>query len=607
MTKTGKSNNNLPVANITNRRVSSYTWTNTAAYDMTLKKDHNLSFLIGAEIHDSQYKEEYMQNRYFGRDVTAQEAWNNMALGNAYQATSTLSTSDRMASFFGQASYNYKHRYLLSVTMRADGSTYFKPGNQWGYFPSVSGGWVISQEKFMKDIKWINNLKLRAAIGLSGNNRIGADLWRYLYSINATGGPGFGESTKDGEKYYSVGKTLANPDIKWETTLTRNLALDISLFDSRLTITPEVYWNKTSDLLYSSPIPYTTGYEVQTQNIGEVSNKGWELTINGDILRGKDYVLSANFTLGHNKMIVEKLNGTDDVIYTNSSQWASSTGSTTGDYRLKVGEELGQMWGFVYDGLYSFDEFTFDSNQNFLAVPNPGTVNIDGVMNSSNSGNATLPGKVKFKDLNGDGIIDDNDKTVIGNTNPKYQGGFGLSGQWKDFDFTANFTYMLDFDVYNATAFALSSAGTTSNTTFTNVLSEFKDGWTYTRPTDFENLYKNYYDDGATEEYMALNANRSLWNPADINNNVLFSYFVEDGSFLRCSDITIGYTFPTKWIKKAGLSKLRLYVSTSNLFIITKYKGYDPEVDIQTGLSPNMDYNRYPRSRNFIFGANINF
>jgi hypothetical protein len=232
---------------------------------------------------------------------------------------------------------------------------------------------------------------------------------------------------------------------------------------------------------------------------------------------------------------------------------------------------------------------------------------MDGVMNSSNSGNATLPGKVKFKDLNGDGIIDDNDKTVIGNTNPKYQGGFGLSGQWKDFDFTANFTYMLDFDVYNATAFALSSAGTTSNTTFTNVLSEFKDGWTYTRPTDFENLYKNYYDDGATEEYMALNANRSLWNPADINNNVLFSYFVEDGSFLRCSDITIGYTFPTKWIKKAGLSKLRLYVSTSNLFIITKYKGYDPEVDIQTGLSPNMDYNRYPRSRNFIFGANINF
>ena len=609
MTKTGQSNNNLPVANITNRRAQSYTWTNTAAYDLTIKDNHNLSFLLGQEIHDSQYKQDYMQNRYFGRDISAQEAWNNMTLGNAYQSTSALSTSDRMASFFGQASYNYMHKYLLSVTMRADGSTYFAPGNQWGYFPSVSAGWVISQEKFMKNVKWVNNLKLRFAIGLSGNNRIGADRWRYLYAINATGGPGFGESTTDGEKFYasSDSKVLPNPDIKWETTLTRNLAMDISLFDSRLTITPEIYWNRTYDLLYDSPIPFTTGFETQTQNIGEVSNKGWELTVNGDILRGKDYVLSANFTLGHNKMIVEKLNGTVNILYNTSGQWSSSTGSTTGDYQLKVGQELGQFWGFVYDGLYRFDEFEFDSNQNFLAVPKEGTVSMDNVMNASNSGNATLPGKIKFKDLNGDGIIDDNDKTVIGNTNPAFQGGFGLSGQWKNFDFTANFTYMVDFDLYNATAFALSSAGTTSNTTFTNVLSDFKDGWTYTRPTDYENLYKNYYDDGATDEYMQLNANRTLWNPADINNNALFSYFVEDGSFLRCSDITLGYTFPSKLTKKAGLSKVRLYLSTSNLFIITNYSGYDPEVDIQTGLAPNMDYNRYPRSRNFVFGANINF
>ena len=609
MTKTGQSNNNLPVANITNRRAQSYTWTNTAAYDLTIKDNHNLSFLLGQEIHDSQYKQDYMQNRYFGRDISAQEAWNNMTLGNAYQSTSALSTSDRMASFFGQASYNYMHKYLLSVTMRADGSTYFAPGNQWGYFPSVSAGWVISQEKFMKNVKWVNNLKLRFAIGLSGNNRIGADRWRYLYAINATGGPGFGESTTDGEKFYasSDSKVLPNSDIKWETTLTRNLAMDISLFDSRLTITPEIYWNRTYDLLYDSPIPFTTGFETQTQNIGEVSNKGWELTVNGDILRGKDYVLSANFTLGHNKMIVEKLNGTVNILYNTSGQWSSSTGSTTGDYQLKVGQELGQFWGFVYDGLYRFDEFEFDSNQNFLAVPKEGTVSMDNVMNTSNSGNATLPGKIKFKDLNGDGIIDDNDKTVIGNTNPAFQGGFGLSGQWKNFDFTANFTYMVDFDLYNATAFALSSAGTTSNTTFTNVLSDFKDGWTYTRPTDYENLYKNYYDDGATDEYMQLNANRTLWNPADINNNALFSYFVEDGSFLRCSDITLGYTFPSKLTKKAGLSKVRLYLSTSNLFIITNYSGYDPEVDIQTGLAPNMDYNRYPRSRNFVFGANINF
>ncbi len=611
MTKEGQANQSEGVAAITNRKTESYTWTNTAAYDMTIKDDHNLSFLIGQEIHNSQATQEYMRNRYFGRDINSRAAWANMTLGQAWNATSTISTADRLASFFGQASYNYKHRYLLSLTMRADGSSKFAPGHQWGYFPSVSGGWVVSEEPFMKDISWITQFKIRAAIGLSGNNRIGDDLWRYLYSINANGGPGFGESAQYGDQYYSVGNTLANEAIKWETTLTRNLAADISLFDGRLTITPEIYWNNTRDLLYKSPLANNTGYTDQTQNIGEVSNKGWELTLNGDILRGKDYVLSANLTFGHNKMVVEKLNNTDVAIWQQNSRWKSSFN----DYCLRVGDEVGLIYGFVYDGLYGFDEFDFDPNQNFLAVPKEGTINMDGVYNDSNSGVATLPGKIKFKDLNGDGVItgsDDpnvsDDRTVIGNTNPKYVGGFGLSGQWKNFDFAANFTYMLDFDINNATAYALSSvSGSSKNTQYTNVLTDFKDGWRYTSDTDYENLYKNYYDDGATDAYIAMNTGKSLWNPEDVRNNVTHSYFIEDGSFLRCSDVTLGYTFPTKLIKKIGLSKLRLYLSASNLFIITGYSGFDPEVDIQTGLTPGMDYNRYPRSRSFTFGANINF
>ena len=610
MTKNGQANNNLGVAAITDSRSTSYTWTNTAAYDFTVADDHNLSFLLGQEIHDSQYKQEYMRNRYFGRDIDAASAWANMTLGSAWNAESTLSTADRMASFFGQAAYNYMHKYLLSVTMRADGSSKFAPGHQWGYFPSVSAGWVVSQEKFLKDVDWITQLKVRFAIGLSGNNRIGDDLWRYLYTINATGGPGFGESTALGEPYYSVGNTLPNEAIKWETTLTRNLALDISLFNGRLTLTPEIYWNNTRDLLYSSPLPTTSGYTQQTQNIGEVSNKGYELTLNADLLRGKDYVLSANLTFGHNKMVVEKLNNTDNILWNQNSRWKSSYN----DYCLKVGDEVGLIYGFVYDGLYSPDEFDFDPNQNFLAVPKAGTV-INNVFDDSNSGVATLPGKIKFKDLNGDGQItasDDpnitDDRKVIGNTNPKYQGGFGLSGQWKDFDFACNFTYMLDFDINNATAYALSSvSGAKGSTSFTNVLSKFTNGWRYTRDSDYENVYKNYYDDGATDEYIAMNAGKTLWNPSDVTNNVTHSYFIEDGSFLRLSDVTIGYTLPAKVVKKIGLSKARFYLSASNLFIITDYSGYDPEVDIQTGLTPGMDYNRYPRSRQFVFGTNITF
>lgn len=240
LTDMGQSNNNQPVAQLTNNKRFNYVWTNTAAYSFTSKQAHNWSFLLGQEIYHSQTSSNGILNRYFPRAFTAREAWNNMGFGTPYQSPSSLSTADRTASFFGQANYNYKHRYLLSATFRADGSTKFAPGNQWGYFPSISGAWVVSEEPFMKDIKWINQLKIRAAFGLSGNNRINNDMWRVLYAINSTGGPGFGEVTQFGEQYYgnNGGAQFANKDIKWETTITRNLAADIQLFNGRVTITP---------------------------------------------------------------------------------------------------------------------------------------------------------------------------------------------------------------------------------------------------------------------------------------------------------------------------------------------------------------------------------
>jgi len=613
-----------PVAFQTNRRTESYTWTNTAAYETSFKDVHNWSFLLGQEIHHSQYKEDKQTAHLFATDVDAETALNNMALGEPYaeDTYTLLSTANRMASFFGQVSYNYDHRYLLSATFRADGSTKFAPGNQWGYFPSISGAWVVSQEPFMKDITWIDNLKIRAAYGLAGNNNISDDMWRYLYTMNNSGGPGFGETSTNGELYYGIPSRYPNKDIKWETTVTRNLAADISILGGRLNITPEIYWNTTRDLLYESTVPSVSGYTKQMQNIGKVANNGWELTINGDILRGKDYVLSGNFTLGHNKMTIKKLNATDNILYQYSGRWSSSEQQ---DYMLQVGGELGLLYGYVYDGLYTFDEFTYPETDTYTATPKgQGIVNgiqiggtvVDGydgnsgagVFSSSNSGNSTMPGKIRLKDLNGDGMIDENDKTVIGNTNPRWQGGFGLSGQWKDFDFTMNFTYMIDFDVYNATSYALSSS-TSKQYEFHNVLNKFagENRWRYTDPVDGNIWYRNYWLDNTVETYRALNANAKYWNPADIVNNVMCSYFVEDGSFIRCSDITVGYTLPSKLTSKFGVSKLRAYLSASNLFILTSYSGYDPEVDVQSGLTPSMDYNRYPRSRQFSFGVNVTF
>lgn len=628
-------NQSRPVALLSKRNSESYTWTNTASYDLTLQDKHNLSFLLGQEIYHSQYKENQQGAHLFDQNIDAETALNNMALGQPYaeQTYTKRSTANRTASFFGQVSYNYQHKYLISGTFRADGSTKFAPGNQWGYFPSISGAWVINKEKFLKDVKWIDQLKLRAAFGLAGNNNIADDLWRYLYTTNATGGPAFGEATVGGELYYGAPGKYPNKDIKWETTITRNLAMDISLFGGRLSITPEIYWNTTRDLLYNSTIPGVSGYQKQMQNIGKVANNGWELTVNGDIVRGKDYVVSGNFTLGHNKMTIKKLNASDGntPLYNTAGKWKSSIEN---DYVMQVGGELGLFYGFVYDGLYNWDEFTYPETASFIATPNNkatlngmligGTVTDgyegntgNGIFSESNSGYSTLPGKIKLKDLNGDGQIDQKDMTVIGNTNPKWQGGFGLSGQWKSFDFTANFTYMLDFDVYNATAFAMSSSSS-KEINFFNVDSKFADKrWRYTAPEGFvdndghnitgETLYKNGYINGALGLYKNLNANASLWNPADVVNNVMFSYFVEDGSFLRCTDVTVGYTLPNLITKKFGIEKVRAYVSASNLFILTSYSGYDPEVDVQSGLTPSMDYNRYPRSRTFSFGLNVTF
>lgn len=261
LTSEGQKNDSQPVANIQKDYTFKYIWTNTASYGFTLKNVHNISLLLGQEIYHSQNTKNVQKNRYFPRAFEADQAWANMGFGTPQESYTQLSTPDRTASFFGQASYNYNHKYLLSLTMRADGSTKFAPGNQWGYFPSISGAWVLSEENFLNDVEWIDQLKLRAAIGLAGNNRIDNDMWRYLYSVNSTGGPGFGESTQFGEQWYGNqgSTTFANKDIKWETTLTRNLAADITLFGGRLTVTPEVYWNTTKDLLYKSDIPSSVG------------------------------------------------------------------------------------------------------------------------------------------------------------------------------------------------------------------------------------------------------------------------------------------------------------------------------------------------------------
>ncbi|MBP3849501.1 MAG: TonB-dependent receptor [Prevotella sp.] len=613
---------NKPYATITNTRRTKYTWTNTLNYSFTLNDDHNIALLVGHEMQHDQTTTNQQGSRQFTEafDLNPEKVFDSMGQGIPYLSSSSKNTPNRMLSFFGQANYNYKHKYLLSLTMRADGSTKFAPGHQWGYFPSVSGAWVVSEEPW-----WNKNIasqfKVRAAFGLAGNNDIGDDRWRYVYTINSNGGPSWNETTENGEKYYSVGTAFPNEEIKWETTITRNLALDLGFFKNRLTITPEFYWNTTRDLLYTSYIATTSGFGQQTRNIGKVTNKGFEVTVNYNIFQKKDFTLDANFTMGYNKSKVDQLNGEDNALWSTSNRWKSSYD----DFCLKVGDEVGLIYGFVYDGVYGFDEFTRTTGYNYEPIPQVFDENgklISGTVTGLSATGGTAPGRIKFKDLNGDGKIDELDRTVIGNTNPKLQGGFGLSGNWKDFDFNANFVYFLDFDVLNATAFNLSSAVGASENNPKNVLSDFDYahrwvyfGDTYTLDADGNQVlyYKNepLLADSQHPEYLELyeqiNGTRSLWNPQDVTSNVTHSYFIEDGSFLRLQSLTLGYTLPKKLTKKWGIDRLRFYFTGSNLFTITNYSGYDPEVDIQNGLTPSVDYNRYPRSRSYLLGVNLSF
>jgi hypothetical protein len=310
-----------------------------------------------------------------------------------------------------------------------------------------------------------------------------------------------------------------------------------------------------------------------------------------------------------NKSRIDKLNGTDDVIWTQSDRWHGDED----DYCLRVGDQLGLIYGYVYDGIYGFDEFDRTTSANYTpkldANGNQIPVNCDALF-------GTAPGRPKFKNIvdHADGreddvnIVDTNDRVVIGNTNPDFSGGFGFNGRWKDFDFTANFNYIVGFDVNNATAYTLSSSEGNSNNYY-NVLAKFNHNnrWTYTNDKGERILANSVLGSYLEEYYIPQNSDATLWNPADVGKKVTHSYFIEDGSFLRLQDVTVGYTLPRKLTRAWGVERLRVYFTGSNLFLLTGYSGYDPEVDVQSGLTPGMDYNRYPRSRSFLLGLNLTF
>ena len=582
-----------PLAAIAKTDMRSYRMANILTYS---KKDflpgNNLNVMVGEELNDSKTEIVNQSSKYFPKYISAESALGMMTLGLADPNVTNIYPDNKLSSFFGRINYDYKGKYLASATFRADGSSKFAPGNQWGYFPSAALAWRISNEHFMsKADKWVSDLKLRVSYGESGNNRISDNAWQKSFSV--TTGDLYKEGNETSPTTYLVPNSiLSNPKLKWETTVTRNVGLDFGLFKNRLTGSFEVYKNTTKDLLIQATVPANTGYTSQWQNIGQISNRGLEIVLNGVIVEKKDFKLSASFNIGFNKNRIDKLGDTKS--WQQSSNWVTSDGPT-GDYLIKEGEQVGLMYGYVTDGMYSFDDFTY-ANGKYTIKP--------GVPNDfATIGARRLePGALKLKDQNADGLVDDaHDKVVIGNANPKNTGGFNLTSQIKGFDFSAFFNWVYGNNIYNANKLYFTTySGARFFKNILNVMNSDNSfsyldqttGAEVTDPTQLANMNKN----------------ATMWSAA-MGKAILHSWVIEDGSFLRLNNVTIGYSLPKSLISKFHLDQLRVYATGYNLWIWTTYTGFDPEVDTRrsTPLTPGVDWNAYPRSRSFNLGINVTF
>ena len=562
-----------------------YRNTNTLNYSFAnvLGEDHNLTLLLGEEMTIAKSNLLTIMVDGLNASYDAPMAWNFLSSGTPASVNNYYDPDDKLLSFFGRVNYDYKHRYSIGGTLRADGSSKFARGHRWGYFPSAAASWTISNEPWMDNAhSWLDQLKLRYSFGTAGNNNIPSGQLLKQYSATVTAW------LSQSNNYWMAGKIMNNPDLTWETTITHNIGLDFGLFQGRLTGSVEVYQNTTKDLLINFPIT-GSGYDSQYRNLGSTRNRGAEVTLNMPLISKKDVSLNIGGNIAYNQNRVTDLGGLNSI--TAQSYWAST--EIGDDYIVEVGQPLGNMYGFVSDGMYSVDDFTWTGSKWVL---NEGVVDNSAVIGA----NYMIPGAMKLKDLTGDGKVTVADRKVIGNASPDFTGGFNFSGYLYGFDFSANFNYMIGNQVYNANKVEFTSSRKFSNRNLLNMMSVDQ------RWTNIDWATGEQISDPAT--LKSLNSGKTMWSPA-IGTAVFSDWAVEDASFLRLQSVTLGYTLPEDLTQKAHIRRARVYVTGTNLFCLTKYSGYDPEVDTRraTPLTPGVDYSAYPKSIGFVAGLNLTF
>ena len=534
------------VASIGHKSV--YTWQTeyTVNYNHVFNEVHSLSALAGYTAQRTDKRGSSASSYGFANDATG---YNDLAGGETANPPTSESYTSTLSSVLGRINYSFDQRYNATVTLRADGSSRFAEGHKWGYFPSVGFSWNLDREPYIHFGKGISYLKLRFSAGVVGNQEIGdhqyiANVIPELYYFN------------DQPVTAYVVNNPPNPDLKWETTSSYNVGLNTGFLDGRINVTFDAYYKKTNDLLLNVPIEGVTGFSSALRNVGSVSNKGLELEISSTLIENKQWKWNASLNLATNKNRVESLGNADYFL-------PSFEGVGTLQYMtpliVKRGEPLGTFYGYKFAGIVQKDE-------DISKLPAQTTETL-------------APGVVKYQDVNNDGVVNEQDRTVLGNSQPKFTGGFNTTLNYHNWDL-----FIALHGSYGNKLFNTLRARFEKTSTSYNSLKSVADRWTEDNPSN------------------------TIGKASNSTSIVSDDRYVEDASFLKVRNITLGYTLPLKQITQN--SKLRIFVSLQNFFTLTGYSGYDPEsnrngVDESSGLYQGVDFGTYPSAKNIQFGLNL--
>lgn len=549
---------------ISYRNVNNWVNENTLTYTNTFNKIHSLSVLLGATLQG-------IDATNFGYTAinVPNESLGIYGLDEGTARTiSSSSTGSTLASGLARINYNYKSKYLFTANVRADGSSKFREGNKWSYFTSGAFAWRMSAESFMKNLKFISDAKLRLSYGETGNNRIGDFSTYSTFIIEPMAAYAFNNSVVKG----IIPMAIGNPGLKWESTATTNIGYDLSMFKGRIDVTVDAYRKTTSGLLLNALLPTTTGYANAFKNIGSVRNQGLEFTVNTINVKTQNFQWATNFNISFNQNKLIGLADNQESLQTPIVWERRYTGVPL--YVAKLNNPIAQMFGYVWDGVYQYSDFD--------KLPDGRYILRADVVNNGSARTAVQPGDIKYKDINGDGVVNSLDQTQIGRANPIHTGGLSNNFNYKNFDLNVFLQWSYGNDIVNANRLIFEGNATTAVNL--NQYAEYAERWTPTNPS---NTLHRIGGQG----------------PAYYSSRI-----IEDGSYLRLKTVALGYNFGVGITKAIKVKSLRVYASGQNLLTWTNYSGPDPEVSVKNStLTPGFDYSAYPRARTITFGLNATF